>query len=510
MKPQTGMDAEHALLCPSFSPLQVDMSIDRQLDDLTALMSNCLDAYTAAVFVWDDRSKLFSLRAFHSLSKQIITKTQFSIENGGLIGWVLKNNQPLSVDHFDRDTKILPYYQGEENIKSFLALPLQNTSGVLCVDSKRQYVFTSKDQKLLSSFATIISNALSAEQESFQHLRQRQLLSLWRQADALPADTDDPVPYLTRLLDSACKYLPADAGLVAVPIKEAQSLQPVAAFGNVPPSLIRNSHSADQGIMGWIFQNRKSLTISRFRSRTRLPFLFGPKDGIGRIGALIGMPLAWEADEVGGVIAFVCRTEANWSKEEIGAVTAVVRRASLVLENFTLKRELALVRNLDPVTELCNAEAFDNVLKKRIQRCQEAGVSLGLAIIAIEKFEDLTTRVALPDLATVRQRIASTLVKGLRRKQLIGCLDQARFAVLFEDETEQEMYDQLLRITAAVDQEVLVLLGDSPRLGIYFAYVLFPEDATTSRELWTAAFQALAEQTSRDSIDNSEFTSAYK
>jgi len=484
------------------------MSVDRQLDDITALLSNCLDAYTAAVFVWDDRSKSFSLRAFHSLSKQIITETQFSIENGGLISWVLKNKQPLSVDHFDRDTKTLPYYRGDENIKSFLALPLEHTRGVLCVDSKRQYVFTSKDQKLLSSFATVINNALSAELESFQHLRQRQLLSLWRQADALPADTDDPVPYLTRLLDSACQYLPADAGLVAVPTKEAQSLQAVAAFGSVPPSLVRSSHSADQGIMGWIFQNRKSLTIPRFRSRTRLPFLFGPKDGIGRIGALIGMPLAWDADEVGGVIAFICRAEAKWSKEEIAAITAVVRRASLVLQNFTLKRELALVRNLDPTTELCNTEAFDHVLEKRIQRCRESGASLGLAIIVIEHFEVLSTRVALPDLATVRQRIASTLLKGLKRKQLMGCLDQARFAVLFEGGTEQEMYDELLRITAAVDQEVLVHLGDSPRLTVSFAYARFPEDATTSRELWTSAFLALAEQATHDSVDNSKVTSA--
>jgi GAF domain-containing protein len=502
------MEALHAFLCPPLSRPQVYMSVDRQLDDITALMSNCLEAYTAAVFVWDDRSKLFSLRAFHSLSKQIITNTQFSLENGGLIGWVLKNKQPLSVDHFDRDTKTLPYYRGDENIKSFLALPLKNSTGVLCVDSKRQYVFTSKDQKLLSSFATVIGNALDVEQESLQHLRQRQLLSLWRRADAMPADTDDPVPYLTRVLDSACQYLPADAGLVAVPTKQAQSLQPVAAFGSVPPSLIKSSYSADQGIMGWIFQNRKSLTIPKFRSRTRLPFLFGPKDGIGRIGALIGMPLAWEADEVGGVIAFICGTEVNWSKEEIAAITAVVRRASLVLQNFTLKRELALVRNLDPATELCNSEAFDHVMKKRIQRCREAGARLGLAVIAIEQFEALHTRVALPDLVTVRQRIASTLLNGLKRKQLIGCLDQAHFAVLFEDETEQEMYGQLMSVTSAVDQEVLALLGDSPRLGVSFAYAVFPKDATTSRELWTTAFQALAEQTSRDSIGTSKVTSA--
>lgn len=484
------------------------MSVDRQLDDITVLLSNCLDAYTAAVFIWDDRSKLLTLRAFHSLSKHVIPKVQFSLEDGGLIGWVAKNNQPLTVDHFDRDSRILPYYGSDENIKSFLAIPLDGHRGVICVDSKRQYVFSNKDQKLLSGFATVAGNALGAERDSMHHLRQRQLLTLWRRADALPADTDDPAPYLTRLLDSVCPYLQADAGLVAVPIKDGESLQLVAASGSLPATLLRNAYPVDQGIMGWIYQNRKSLTIPKFRSRTRIPFLFGPRDGIGSIGGLIGMPLAWEAEEVGGVMAFISRAEANWGKEEIAAVTTVVRRASLVLQSFTLKRELALVRNLDPITEVCNTEAFDRVLKKRLERCRERGTSLALGIIAIQEFEALSTRVALPDLAALRQRIASTLLQRLRRKQLMGCLDQSRFAVLFEDDGEREIRDQLLAISAALDKEVLAPLGDDPRLEASFGFAIFPTDAASAGELWTMGFQALADQTSNTSVSSTKMRSA--
>jgi GGDEF domain-containing protein len=353
-----------------------------------------------------------------------------------------------------------------------------------------------------------VENVLEVERDNLHHLRQRQLLTLWRRADALPADTDDPAPYLTRLLESACPYLQADAGLVAVPIKDGGSLQLVAASGTLPTTLLRSAYPVDQGIMGWIYQNRKSLTIPRFRSRTRMPFLFGPRDGIGRIGALIGMPLAWEAEEVGGVIAFISRTEANWSKEEIGAVTAVVRRASLVLQNFTLKRELALVRNLDPITEVCNTEAFDRVLNKRLQRCREKGTGLGLGIIAILEFEALSTRVALPDLAALRQRIAATLLQRLRGKQLMGCLDQARFAILFEDDAEEEIRDQLLDITAALDQEVLAPLGDEPRLEASFGFAIFPRDAASARQLWTMGFQALAAQMANASVNSTKMKSA--
>ena len=220
------------------------------------------------------------------------------------------------------------------------------------------------------------------------------------------------------------------------------------------------------------------------------------------------MPLAWEAEEVGGVMAFISRTEAEWGKEEVGAVTTVVRRACLVLQNFTLKRELALVRNLDPITEVCNTEAFDRVLKKRLERCRERGSNLGLGIIAIQEFEALSTRVALPGLAALRQRMASTLLRRLKRTQLVGCLDQARFAVLFEDEGEREIRDQLLAISAALDQEVLAPLGDDPRLEASFGFAIFPRDAASADELWTMGFQALADQTSSMSVSCNQMRSA--
>ncbi|MGW8222098.1 MAG: hypothetical protein ACWGP1_08120, partial [Syntrophobacteria bacterium] len=81
-----------------------------------------------------------------------------------------------------------------------------------------------------------------------------------------------------------------------------------------------------------------------------------------------------------------------------------------------------------------------------------------------------------------------------RDKQLIGCLDQARFAVLFEDETERAIHDQLVSSTAAIEQEVLASLDDLPRLEISFGSALYPRDAASSRELWTMAFQALMDQ----------------
>ena len=55
---------------------------------------------------------------------------------------------------FDRDTRNLKLYLRDEGIKSFMAVPVGD-AGVLCVDSKRNYVFTEKNQKILQDFARV-------------------------------------------------------------------------------------------------------------------------------------------------------------------------------------------------------------------------------------------------------------------------------------------------------------------------------------------------------------------
>jgi GGDEF domain-containing protein len=476
--------------------MQVTMPGDRDFSDIIALLSNCLDAFTAALFLWDEQQQVLTLKTSHSLSKHLVTNAQFSLEDGGLIGWVAKNNQAVAVDHFDRDGKTIPYYRSDENIKSFVAVPLPASKGVICVDSKRQYVFTTKEQKLLHGFATVIENILGAERANWRHQQLRQLITMWHRTDALPADTLDPIPYFGRLLEQGCAYLNAEAGVVTLPIKDGKFLQPVAVSGKVPPGLVQSSQPVDQGLIGWIYQNRKSLIVPKFRSRARLPYLFSATDGIGELGALIGMPLAWNPDEVAGVIAFFRRTESAWGKEELGAIVSVVRRATLVLQNFTLRRELALVRNLDPVTEVCNLDAFDRVLSKRLERCHKAGTNLGLAILAIDDLDSLNTRVALPDLAPLHQRISAILLQGLRRRQIMGCLEPGRFAILFEEETPAHIHGHLKAMVAGVQQEVLDQMSGMPRLQARFGFALFPQDAATSRDLWTRAFQALAHRSS--------------
>ena len=122
-----------------------------------SIVCSVFDAYSAVLFLPLDNSEEHRLAAHFSLGEKISPQT--SITPGrGLVGWIIRNRQPLLVPNFDQRQSHLGYYEdGEEtNIKAFMGCPVPG-GGALCVDSKRQYSFSNKDHKILQLFAELVA-----------------------------------------------------------------------------------------------------------------------------------------------------------------------------------------------------------------------------------------------------------------------------------------------------------------------------------------------------------------
>lgn len=123
-------------------------------------LCSVLDAYSTVLFLAEPGARgdvTYRLAGKFSLGDYIDPAAV--VEPGmGLVGWIAKNNAPLLVPNFDQRKNHLGYYRDNEElrIKAFMGCSLPNGRGVLCVDSKRQYSFSDKDQKLLHLFAQMI------------------------------------------------------------------------------------------------------------------------------------------------------------------------------------------------------------------------------------------------------------------------------------------------------------------------------------------------------------------
>ncbi|MBQ9405511.1 MAG: GAF domain-containing protein [Desulfovibrio sp.] len=127
-----------------------------------SIVCSVFDAYSVVLFLPDEEGEACHLASAYSLGDKILPTVSI-LPGKGLVGWIIRNRQPLLVANFDQRQSSLGYYaDGEEaNIKAFMGCPIP-LGGVICVDSKRQYSFSDKDHKVLQMFAELIARQQGA------------------------------------------------------------------------------------------------------------------------------------------------------------------------------------------------------------------------------------------------------------------------------------------------------------------------------------------------------------
>ncbi len=194
----------------------------REFARLARFGANILDAHSCFIFLprglvdvldrhaaLDSGSKLsaaesmeeLALVGAHSLSQKCIPDCIIHAENG-LVGWVARHGHPIHVSPFEHDSRTLGTYSEDQQLKSFIAVPLAiplladgstliggssmppagfplggNSrgvlSGVLAADSKKAFAFSKLQGKLLeelseqaSSLIVVAVSAIQAQQET--------------------------------------------------------------------------------------------------------------------------------------------------------------------------------------------------------------------------------------------------------------------------------------------------------------------------------------------------------
>ena len=182
------------------------------LDSFVQLIFNVYEAFTVALFV-KDGEKLSCLSAF-SFAKSFDKAKAVPIE-GTLPGWVVKHREPLIIGNFDKDEETLGYYGKTEEIKSFMAHPLE-MPGVIVVDSKRKWVFTEKEKKVLAHFVSLLAQEVEREKQLKDMEEEREQLALNRRIIALMRESRGDESPLEEMLKEGLAVSGGDLSMVGV------------------------------------------------------------------------------------------------------------------------------------------------------------------------------------------------------------------------------------------------------------------------------------------------------
>jgi signal transduction protein with GAF and PtsI domain len=290
---------------------------DQGLRALIELISNVTEAFTAALFLYTPGRDRLYVKCHHSLSLHLNPQVQIQVGNS-LIGWVAKNNRPVNIAQFDRDTRNLKLYQRDEGIKAFLAVPV-GEEGVLMVDSKRNYVFTEKDQKILQDFARLIIQLLASEKVYQKAWIQAQVLTFLRRINTLSLEAVDLETYYQKVLQHCREFSQTDAAFLVLVPRKGDRYKVVASEGKLRAPLKKTALPIEMGLTGWVIREEKPLVRPTMKPRDHRSYVFFPDDPCMHFQSYLGLPLFF-FQRLCGVINLIGYQENHWEEEMVQAL----------------------------------------------------------------------------------------------------------------------------------------------------------------------------------------------
>jgi GAF domain-containing protein len=307
---------------------------------LLNIICNVFDSYSAVLFMPHGKREQYHLAAHFSLGDGIHQDVIIA-PGQGLAGWIIRNREPLLINNFDQKRGVLGYYEsGEEaNIRAFMGCPLERGLGALCLDSKRTYSFSPKDQKILSQFAQLIGNlsqhACVMEAENAQH-RYYSALKIINELRAKFQKWDDFLDNYLTIVAQASGFTHC---LLAARDEKGENYFVEGCNQPLPKASAEALFPIHAGAVGWVFRNHAPLVMGDREGSSSSGPLFGKGSGFPAFPSAICLPLV--ANRITRCVMVLADENANGVTDEmLHFAHIVVDNLALFLENLYLKNRL--------------------------------------------------------------------------------------------------------------------------------------------------------------------------
>lgn len=454
---------------------------------LIDLLSNILEAYTTAFFLLEPKARRLRMVASQSLSKFLPAEVSMPLEQSGILAQTQKVCQTIHLDKLQENTLNLgttvPFYrEGESHIKGVFVVPVGDGKGVLYVDTKYSWGFNDKQQKWIREVGGVLEHLLERQDCLTQQEGYAQLVDFWHRIDQVAFSEDALEVYCQALVDESARFLKADFGFLSIRDPDAPHFHTVAATQNVPRGLVNQNFVLGQGLIGWVFQNRKNLQIAKLNPNTADHYLLLPSEAFPHQGTFWSLKSEMSLGHT-VTLSFLTRQPQDWSSEEQYGVAHILEFSRLRLEQCCFGEECHQLKTYDLSSGLLNASCFEARVDGIIASAMQNSTPLVLALIQYEPWQILFTKVPPREVRKWQSEMAAALCNDLPSSVLVGQLAENRFGFLLPGMTTLEAEPHMAEL-AEKAQRVISSKLRGIRLLSYIGCAGFPQDGTRPDELW--------------------------
>ncbi len=330
------------------------------VDSLTQLVFDIYEAFTVALFA-RDKDMLVCISAI-SFAKSFEKSRTMPIE-GTLPGLVMKRKEPLIIPNFDKDERDLGYYGAKEDIKAFMAYPVE-TDGVIVVDSKKKYAFPDREKKILASFVSVIHGEIERERR-YQNLEEAtETLISEKRIMALFSELSSSKITVHEIFKEALLFSDADFCFVG---KEKNGRIFVYDMYGIPADgYVNKECTIGEGIASKVMELGRELLLPFDSGYLKGKPLFFQGEAI-RARQFFGFPLTAD-DAIVGVIGFGTLSGKPLKESAIGALRSISSLFSYYYAYVWMRDHIEQVREFEPVTGSIQFSTFLQIMEKMIKK----------------------------------------------------------------------------------------------------------------------------------------------
>jgi len=330
------------------------------IDNFSQLIFNIYEAFTVAFFLKEKDH----LRCLSSVSfANSFEKNRRIPIDGSLPGWVIKHNEPLIIPNFDKDEGTLGYYGTDEEIKSFMGYPMEG-KGVIVVDSKRKWVFTDKEKKILANFVTLIHKEIErdkrtqdAEERIEELTAERKILDLFHDLNLSHIGVKAIFQEVLAL---------SGAELCFTGMETNGRLLIKDMVGTTDDTYLNKVCPPGSSIASTVMEHERELLLPHGSGLLREKALFFPGETI-KAKQFFGFPLTTD-DATIGVVGFASLSEQHLKEKSIRLLRNISTLLSLYYSSLWMRDYLDKVKDFEPVTGSIQFTTFLGIMERIIKK----------------------------------------------------------------------------------------------------------------------------------------------
>ena len=316
------------------------------LINILSIVCNVFEAHTVVLYLPDGQHG-YSLSTFFSLGDDV-KPIGSPLQKKSLSGIVIAKDEPLFINNMDRKgATSLGYYDSKEDgkIKAFMGTPLDQALGVICLDSKRTYSFSTKDLKILSQFGKMITSMMGCIRSADAEGKKNEYFMTLKLLHDLRKRQPKWDSFLNNLLGMIAGTSGYSHTFLTVIDQRGSSFY---VEGENEPILQKGDSKSiafpvGSGLVGWVYKNQEAIFIDENSQGQASSSLLGASAATQEFLSVICLPLVFQK-KTRGVLVLANSEPLRISEDLKDFLFMVSEYLSQFLENLFLKSRLAEAR----------------------------------------------------------------------------------------------------------------------------------------------------------------------